>query len=401
MPKAVLARQAIINLNGKVLGYELLFRGDGGFENVINSNLLATSKVLLNILTHMDHKEVIGDNHKAFINLDHDVLFSGITTLLTPEHFVIELLETTEVTQKLVNLVKKMKKQGFVFAIDDFDCTAECLSRFKPVLPYVDYVKFDMKLIDDATAHRFMKAFQESGKKIIAEKIESAQEYRNYIAQGYNFFQGFACRKPEIMEIEVPAQTAKSTVLHIISLIKEDKEIDEIERYARTQPDLVHNLLKYLNSPTVGVKNHISSMKQAMNLLGRIKLTKWLLLYIFSDSAGNDLTATLLKTALDRAEGMEEMTKDKGQKDKAYMTGMLSLLDVLFNTPMQVILRGLPLEEEITTAITSRGGALGKMLTNVEKIERKRLKALVEENFSQLQTGDVITLLKKNGISVN
>lgn len=397
MSRAFLARQQIQNINGKIEAYELLFRGSDGYVGVINSNLLATSKVLLNILTHMDFKEVIGEDRKAFINIDHDVLFSGIVSLLNPKYFVIELLETTEITEKFVTFIKSLRKQGFLIAIDDFDCKKESFQKYVPILPYVEYVKFDMKLIEQKSAEAFLRHFQKEGKKVIAEKVESLEEYKSAINEGYDLFQGYHFRRPEVLEIEVPAETAKSTILHIISLIKDNKEIDEIERYAKTQPDLVYNLLKYLNSPSVGVKEQIGSLKHAMNLLGRNKLMRWLLMYLYAESAGDPIAKTLLNTATARASMMEEMSP-KSERDKAFLTGMFSLLDVLFNAPMDVILRGVPLEKSITDAIKNRSGPLGMMLEHIEEAEKKRLKDIVDENFEKLKTSDILLLLRKNGV---
>jgi len=400
MAKAYVARHQIQNVNGKIEGYELLFRGEDGYVGPITSNLLATSKVLLNILTHMDFEEVIGKNRRAFINLDHDVLFSGIVNLLNPDYFVIEILETTEVTDKLIDLIKKLKKRGFMFALDDFDCTKETFSTYKPIMPYLDYIKFDIREMDESVAVKFLKHFQKEGKKIIAEKVESIEEFHEAMRDGYDLYQGFHFRKPEVIEIDVPAETAKSTILHLISLIKDDKEVEEIEKYAKNQPDLVYNLLKYLNSPTLGTKETVGSLKNAINLLGRDKLLRWLLMYLYAESAGDPIAQTLLATAQNRATTMEERAKEE-DKDKAFLAGMFSLLDILFNTKMDIILRGVPLEQQIVNAVTSRSGELGQLLVKIEDDEKQRLKALVEKNFQSLHTGDIIMMLRKNNIPLS
>lgn len=398
MEKAFVARHQIQNMNGKIEAYELLFRGEDGYVGQITSNLLATSKVLLNVLTHMNFDDVI-EGKRAFINVDQDVIFSGILSLLNPKYFVIELLETTEVSEKLIVALKKLRKQGFEIALDDFDCTKKTFKTYLPIMPYLDYIKFDIREMDESVAVKFLKHFQKEGKKVIAEKVENIEEYHEAMRDGYNLFQGFYFRKPEILEVEVPADTSKSTVLHLISLIKDDKEVDEIEKFAKNQPDLVYNLLKYLNSPSIGVKMNVGSLKQAINLLGRDKLLRWLLLYLYSDTAGDKIADTLLNTALKRATSMEQLA-DRDEKDRAFLTGMFSLLDVLFNTSMDVILRGVPLENSILSAITTRSGHLGKILQRIENEERDRLRELVEKNFGNIYTGDIIHMLQKNGVPI-
>ncbi len=399
MAKAFVARQQIQNKNGKIVGYELLFRGQDGYVGVITSNLLATSKVLLNILTHMDFKEVIGEGRKAFINIDHDVLFSGTLSVLEPEYFVIEILETTKVSDKLLKLLQKLKERGFEIALDDFDCTKETYNKYKPIFKYIDFVKFDMKLVDRKTALKFMEHFKKDKKIILAEKIENLEEYNQALKDGYDLFQGFYFKRPEVIEVDVPAETSKSTVLQIIALLKNGKEIDEIESFAKMQPDLVHNLLKYLNSPTMNIKEKISSLKHAMNLLGRDKLLRWMLIYIYADAAGDPIASTLLKTAMERASLMEKMAT-QGDKDRAFLTGMFSLLDVLFDMPMDVVLRGVPLENSITSAIKTRSGELGSLLVKIEDEEKVRLKEIVDSNFKKLKTPDVLRMLRNSGINI-
>jgi len=326
--KAFLARQQIQNINGKIEAYELLFRGQDGYVRVINSNLLATSKVLLNILTHMDFKDVIGKDKRAFVNIDHDVLFSGIVNLLRPKHFVIELLETIEVLDKLIALLKNLKKQGFELALDEFDCTKESYKKYISIIPFMDYIKFDLKGLSEQSSKTFLDHFKKEGKKTIAEKVENLSECKSAISSGFDLYQGYHLRRPEVIEMDVPTETAKTTILHLISLIKNEKEVDDIERYAKTQPDLVYNLLKYLNSPTINIKENITSLKHAMNLLGRNKLMRWLLMYLYAESAGDPIAETLLKIAMSRATMMEGLSS-KEDRDRAYLTGMFSLLDVL------------------------------------------------------------------------
>jgi EAL and modified HD-GYP domain-containing signal transduction protein len=399
MAKAFVARQQIQNINGKIEGYELLFRGPDGYVEIITSNLLATSKVLLNTLTHMDFKEIIGEGNKAFINIDHDVLFSGIISLLNPKYFVIELLETTEVSEELIQRLRKLKKDGFSIALDDFDCKIETFKKYAPIMPFLDYIKFDLKNMESENASKFLAHFHKDGKKTLAEKIESYDEFKEAMNSGYKLFQGYHFHRPEIIEMEVPTETAKTTILHIISLLKDNKDTNEIERYARTQPDLVYNLLKYLNSPSIGLTEKITSLKHAMNLLGRVKLMRWLLMYLYAESAGDPIAKSLLETAMHRATTMEKLSS-KEDKDRAFLTGMFSLLDVLFNAPMDVILRGVPLENSITSAIKSRSGELGAMLAKVEEEEKKRLKELLDANYEKLNSSDLLILLRKNNIVV-
>ncbi|MFW5990358.1 MAG: EAL and HDOD domain-containing protein, partial [Campylobacterales bacterium] len=320
-------------------------------------------------------------------------------SLLDPKYFVIELLETTEVSAELIERLKKLRKDGFSVALDDFDCKVETFKKYASIMPFLDYIKFDLKTMEPGNSKKFLAHFHKDGKKTIAEKIEDYDEFKAAMSDGYKLFQGYHFHKPEIVEMEVPTETAKTTILHLISLLKNNKETSEIEKYARTQPDLVYNLLKYLNSPSIGLTEKITSLKHAMNMLGRVKLMRWLLMYLYAESAGDPISKSLLETAMHRAHTMEKLS-NKDDRDRAFLTGMFSLLDVLFNAPMDVILRGVPLENSITSAIKSRSGPLGSMLAQIEEDEKRKLKELFDENYDKLSSSDLLMLLRKNNIVV-
>lgn len=400
MPKVVIARQPIFNVNGKIFGYELLFRNEEGKPQGITSNLMATSKVLLNALTHMDFQEVVGKDRYAFVNVDHDVLLSGIIDSLSPDHFVIELLEGIDLNHRVIKKIKLLHTKGFRFALDDFDCKMETIKKYNVIYKHIDYVKIDMSLAEYAITLRLIPRLHELKMKVLAEKVETQEEYRQYTRDGFDLFQGYYLKRPEVIEIEVIAETAAMTILHIIGLIRSDKGIDEIENYIRTKPDLSYNLLKHLNSPTIGLENDISSLKQAMNLLGRENLLRWLLIYLYSEAGGDSYSESIMGSAIKRALAMEEAQKTPQDKERAFLTGMFSMLDVLFGASFEAIFRGLPLEKEITQAISHRSGPLGKALQEAEKTEKDKLKEVVMENFDRFEIHHIVRLLDSANIKI-
>lgn len=399
MATVYLARHPIYNKNGRVHGYELLFRGDDGNYTPITSNLMATSKVLLNSLTHMDFNQIVGKDKYVYVNVDHDVLLSGIIDMLKPERFIIELLETTELSDKMVSRIKKMHARGFLFALDDFDCKNETIKYYSPIFQYISYVKIDVRDASLKVARTLIPKFHKNDITVVAEKVETAEEYRSFIQHGYDLFQGYYFKQPELMEIEVAGESAKMTLLHMITMLRQEKEIDEIEQFVKTKPDVSYNLIKYLNSPAVGLKNEISSVNQAMNMLGRERLLRWLLVYLYSESAGGELSKMLLGVALGRAKDMEEQA-EKEDKDKAFLVGMFSMLDVLFDTSFEVIFQGLPVEKAITDAIVYKKGRLGQDLKNAEKSEFAALKQVMIDNFHKFDVNEIIKMLSKVDVDI-
>jgi EAL and modified HD-GYP domain-containing signal transduction protein len=134
MSKTYIARQKIVNLNGKTFAYELLFRDSKDEIKEFPSNIKATSQVMLNTLTHMNFDQIMGKGTVAFINVDCEVIRSDILELLDPERFVIEILETTKITEALLRNIAQLKKKGYKIALDDFDCSPEMIAKFQPLL---------------------------------------------------------------------------------------------------------------------------------------------------------------------------------------------------------------------------------------------------------------------------
>lgn len=401
MAHARIARQAIFNINGKIHAYELIFHHEDKRISEVTTELLSTSKVLLNLLTHLDFEEIVSTRRRAFVRFDHEVFFSGIIGLLNPKLFVIELICDTKIDIKLISRLDKLKKKGFVFALGDYDGSKEMFEKFKPLMQYMDYVKFEASHIGTAQARKHIVYLQEHRIQVIAEGIKNQEVYKDCVGLKYNFYQGMHIRGIESFDVEIPTHTSRSGILQLVAMIRGDKETDDIVEYAKTQPDLVHNLLKYLNSPAVGLKYEIHSVEHAIATLGRDKLVRWLLLCVYSQSAGDEISANLLDIVLRRAERMEEMGRSRVEKDKAYLVGLLSLLDVLFDTSISVILRGLPVDYEIREALISHKGVLGRALEKVEMKEKEALRIVVNDQFDHLRAGDLMKMLKKNDIDID
>ena len=212
---AYLARQPILDREGKIYAYELLFRDSPDSDTaVIANDNLATAQVLENVLTNIGLPRLIGEN-KAFVNCNREMLLDNIFKLLNPKWFVLEILEDVEVDASLVNAVAHYKERGFELALDDFIFNQEFLTRFEPLFPYVSYVKMD--LVDNSAEAMKQAAefFRAKGIKLLAEKVEDAATYKTCFNLGYDFFQGFYFARPEL----VTGKKLDSTSEAIIKLL--------------------------------------------------------------------------------------------------------------------------------------------------------------------------------------
>ena len=385
-----IARQPIVNVNGKTVAYELLYRDTPlGIKDFPSSNLKATSQVLINTLTHMNYEEFVGDDKKAFVNCDHDILFSGILDGLDPTRFIIEILETTKVSIELVNKIADMHKLGYRFALDDFDCSQETIAIFKPILKYMIYIKIDISAVDRVLSMKIIPKLLALKLNVIIERVETREEYKEYLSVGANYFQGYLFGKPEVFSVRTYGDITKVIILKLISMIQSDEETSEIEKLLKKNVDITISLLKYLNNKKHIVGNPISSIPQAIALLGRGNMLKWLLIYLYAEIEHKALSKELVDLALERASYMEKNSKSHLDKDKIFLVGMFSFLDVIFDDSFSNIFKNINIGREVSNAIIFKEGPIGSCLREAEQKERDVMVEYLYENQNKIKMQDI------------
>lgn len=399
MSNIYIARQEIQNLNGKLFGYELLYRDTA--EGIINfpSNIKATAHVLLTALTYVDLNELIGKDVKAFINVDNHLLHSNILEILDHEKFVIEILEDTVIDLKTLGKIKELKKMGFTIAIDDFDGSAEMIKRFKSIFEYTSIIKIDAPTMNIENIKKLMPTFRNRNIELLIEKVETREEISEYKKLGFNYFQGYGIKKPEVIKVKDHKEATQLVILKLITIIKDDGETKEIENYLKRKPDLVINILRFINNQNLTEKT-INSILQAITLLGREQLSKWLLIYLYSEMNGEGMSKILLDASIYRAEEMEALASGQDKKS-AFIVGLFSMIGELFGQETSEIFKSIKLDSEISSAVMYKNGKQGALLRTVEKEEKEYLKDIVINNFDSLNSIDIFKLLEKNKIVLN
>lgn len=371
MQDIFIARQPIIDINGQIHGYELLFRNS--FENwaaPIRCNTQATSRVLVNALNNFGTKKLLGE-HYGFINIDHTFFDTSLFNTIPPKNFVLEILENTLVDDEFIQKVKVLNENGFRFALDDMDLSEEMILRFEPLFVYLSYVKIDLFSATKEKIEQKISLFESYDKiKLLAEKVETIEEYEYYKKLGFTYFQGYFYEKPTVFT-QKKYDPSHRVLLEVIALIEANAEIKEIESKLLNCPHLIMNLLKYINSAAIGARERISSLRHAVTLLGRKSLKQWILLFLYADATGSTLYEPILLSALFRAKMMSclALKIDPKMEEKAFLTGLLSLFDVMLGMEMKEILSGINLNALIISALIDQEGVLGDMLELVITID--------------------------------
>lgn len=397
MGKIYLAKQKIYNTKNKIFAHELLYRDyEYGIKN-FPSNVIATSHVLINVLTNIN--EVLNETGVVLVNLDEEFLLSGLIDLLDNKKFILEILETTDLTDDVVQKIIQYHKRGFKIAIDDFDCSPRMIKKFSPILKYINLVKIDVLTSDPDNLVKTVAKFKKIGLRLLAEKIETKEEYEKYHNMGFDLFQGYYLNKPEVVEIDRSKDVTQYIILNLIKLIKTDGSTQAIESYIKQRPDLSFKLIKFLNTQ-VKFETKVESIVQVVTLLGRDTLLRWLLLYLYSEMSDNPVSETILAIALKRAEKMER-NANPNEKDKAYTAGMFSMLGALFDVDNAEIVKGINLDKDITDVVVHKKGKYLSSLLESEKSEQAYLKQLVMNNFDKIDPIDLIYTLDINGIDID
>jgi len=365
-----LGRQPMLDRNQALFGYELLFRNAPVGPANITSDIGATAAVIAHA-SQLGMEKVIGDA-LGFVNVDADVIMSDIFGFLPREKVVLEIVETMEATPPVLSRMADLVSHGFSFALDDV--TAET-GNVQTLLPMIEYVKMSMRNTPLPTLMKLAPRFKQDGKKLVAEKVETRDEFKNCLDLGFDYFQGYYFAKPVIMSGKKlsPSQLA---VMELMTLVTSEADNLEIERAIKRDVSLALNLLRLVNTPAVGARQRIDSLSQAVTILGRRQLQRWLQIMLYAEPSkrGHSMTP-LLMLATTRGRLLELLAhklrpSQHHAADIAFTVGIMSLMDTLFGIPMSEILAQIPVSEEVQDALMFRGGFFGDLLKLAECIEQ-------------------------------
>jgi EAL and modified HD-GYP domain-containing signal transduction protein len=369
MQEIFIARQPIVDRNEVLVAFELLFRSANRSDAGVVDDTHATSQVVVNAFGEMGIAKVLGTS-KGFVNVDAVFLQSDLIELLPKEQVVIELLETISINRQIVERCAELKAKGFSLALDD---VVELSDDIKPLLELVDIVKLDLMAIDPALLPGLVKKLKRYPVKLLAEKVEDRDQAKRCIDMGFDLFQGYYFARPQLMTGK-RTQPSKIALLRIFSMMANEADFQQIENEFKEHADLTYNLMRMVNSSASGLATKISSLKHGLMVLGRGPLTRWVQLLLYASDKGANTVSPLMQLAATRGKLMEliaqiERAGDRDYADRAFMVGMLSLLDTLLGEPLPDILARMNLHEEVVAALKNQQGGLGDLLGHCRMLE--------------------------------
>jgi c-di-GMP-related signal transduction protein len=369
-----IARQPIFDHRLKIFAYELLFRG--GPQNVFQPRKDASSRVIVDSTMLFDLQTLTGPA-KAFINADQTALLQGAVKLLPPDRVIVEILETAVPTPELVAACADLRSAGYVLALDDFDDHP----KLESLLALTRFLKVDFRASEVDLCRDIAKRYLPQGLQMLAEKVETQAELEEARGMGYTYFQGYFFSKPTMVE----GRNIPSNKLNYVRLLEAisapDFKFERIEEILKQEPSLVYKLLRYLNSPLLGLRNEVRGISHAISLIGETEFRRWVSIVAIVSMAG-DKSPELIRTALTRAFFCEEISGSVGmsaQKSDLFLMGLLSVTDAILDIPMNEVLTHLPLSAEVHTALcggASRFRDVYETLLSYERADWKKLSCL-------------------------
>lgn len=387
-----LGRMPIMNGDGRVFAYELLHRCTEANNTHVDDNLQATARVLVNALNYIGLNTLT--KHKpAFIKVDDKALDDSLIFCVSTSDFVLEILESSVISPSLVEKVNKLHAKGYVFALNHFNLDDDFLVHFKALLPFISYVKIDIR--NNAREHiaPVIKELRSLNIQLIAEKTEDLDDFKWAKEMGFNYFEGYYFSRPQVYVHEM-IDPEHQTLLELIHLLKQNAPFEEIVSIFNHSPFLSVSLLKFIHLRNDGHREKVLSIDQALILLGRDKLAHWVELMIYAQGddeyADENISSPLGQLARSRATLMEELSlqlpghKEPSFSNSAYLVGLLSLAEAIFQSSFNTLFEQMDLDRSVSKALIGKEGVLGQLLELCINVERNQFSD-IEQLLSTLK----------------
>ncbi len=352
-----IGRQPIYNDNLGVYAYALLFRSQNKAPTSINDDQ-ATAQVVTDAFVELGIDKVVGRSRAAVIATES--LLEAVPSLpIKAERLILVVPRSVPITEAYIQSVKSLTDAGYEIAIDDFVDNP----NFRTLSDLASIIRVDIRAIDPAKITAHVKNLKKLGKRTLALKVETLEEYEHNLDMGFDYSQGFFLSRPKIIK-STKLSDNKLSIMKLLSVLySRQSETAEIARVVSEDVSLSYKLLKLINTPYFGLAREVTSINQAVVMLGRKALQAWITMLALSDIDGKP--AELTRIAMVRAKMCELLAVHSNQpeEDGYFTVGMFSALELLLNRPLANLVKPLPLSDAIKAAVLHRVGDMGEALS--------------------------------------
>ena len=381
-----LARQPIFNWRRVVYGYELLFRsGLDNFFSHTDADAASASTADTMILFGIER---LTEGKRAFLNCTREFLIRDYAMLLPKDRVVIEILESVKLDEELIAACRRLKAQGYLLALDDFKDSPE----WEPLISVADFIKVDLLATPAEEQARLAKKFASDKLRLVAEKVETHEDFKRTLDLGYSYFQGYFFSRPEILRRhDIPPN--KLNYLRLLQAANQsDMDIQSVAERVKAEASISYRLLRYLNSSAFFLASEVHSIPHALSLLGERGIRRWVSLVAVACMA-DDKPQELVMLPLIRARFCELLAPRAGLgnvSNDLFLLGLLSAIDAILDMTMADILNELKIRGDIRDALLGMKNGLRDVFDVALLYEMARWEELdAAAQHAHIQSDDV------------
>lgn len=382
MSETFISRQVILGKDKSIFGYTVLLDNNPLTRFASRNNVAVSSAVLFNALDNVDFERILGSGTN-FIEVDDSLLMSPLLEAINRKAVVLEIPQKVVVDADFVEYCRTLSEQGYSFCLDLMN-EGQMLS---PFLSFCRFAKIDISARWWKEIEERLLALKKFDVQVVASPTKTREDFDKCVSLGVDLFEGNFFSKAAIVTKKT-ISPSQALLLELSNSLMRNDEMQVVERHFKANPELTFGLLKLINSSFFQLREKITSIRQAIALLGYDNLQKWVALMMFSVDYRDSRSNPLFEKALLRGRLMESLaeksTNDRILADSAFVTGILSLVDVLFQVPLNEIVDKLNVSKEIHDALLKREGVLGTLLLLCD--------ALDDQHYQE--AGEYLTKLK-------
>jgi c-di-GMP phosphodiesterase len=360
------ARQPIYDSAMAVVAYELLYRHSPLSNKAeITNPGLATLQVVTNAALEIGLERIAG-GLPIHVNFPEELLTRVPDLPLRPQLAVIEVLEHVPARPEVIEGIKALRARGHRIALDDYSPR----TTDPQLLEFADIAKIEITQFKGEALANLVKELKSRKLELIAEQVETLEQFEECIALGFDGFQGNFLQHPQTFRAKRVPSSRLATLRLVASLQNEDYSLDEVEALLSQNVSMSYHVLRCINSSYYNLPRKVDSIRQAIVILGVESLRQ--LCALLCLQGFDDRPPSLYINAMTRARMCEQLGRLAGAKDCGpfFITGLFSLLGALVGMPTQKIVEELPLSTSVARALVAGEGALGEALQCTRAYER-------------------------------
>jgi len=366
MEQSFVGRQPIYREGVDVFAYELLSRNSELSQAAFTTGDKETASALLTEFINVGLESVVGP-HPAFANVPRDFILSEYCSEVPKEGVVLQVGGDAHGDDAVLGALSRLASDGYSIALTDFLYHED----FRPFAELADTVKLNVRALDRDAVAKQVDALRPFNIKLLAEGVETHDDYQFCKDLGFDYFEGYFFCKPQASDRVVLLPHNRLSTLQLLSKLQNPEiSLNELEQAVGQDVAMSYRILRYLNSPINALPRQVDSLRHAIVLIGTALIRQWASV-IWLESI-EDKPRELMIMSMVRAQMCQQLGASMGCRnlDQFFTVGLLSLLDALMDRPMESVLQELPLVPSVKDALSKQSGTLGAALSCVRAYEQ-------------------------------